>query len=86
MGFYEKNYKLIRRSAEACYRSREVELDHFPIKTYARVRVKGVTSKLRLKMPNGSSEYQMEVMFGDATKQIEMTVHDKVIERYIGKI
>ena len=66
-------------------RFQEADSGQFPIEAYARVRVKGVASKLRVKHDDDSFGYGMELLLGDATMQIEMTIHGDVIESHIGK-
>ena len=45
------------------------------------MRVKATASKLRLT----DDKYAMEVIFGDSTMQLEMTIHPDVIEGEIGE-
>lgn len=73
-----------RFSARNDCRVEDVKHTQFPVQTYARVRCKGAASKLRVRKGSGF-EYGMEVLFGDATLQIAMTIHSDVIESHFGK-
>ena len=53
----------------------------FPLVVCALVRVKQATSKLRLR----HGRYEMEVMVGDSSKQLEMSLDHNLIQAHIGR-
>ena len=54
----------------------------FPLVVCSLVKVKQATSKLRL----GQGRYEMEVMVGDSTKQLEMRLDHNLIQAHIGRL